>query len=114
LAYFCPSASKDSVQLRERLKRKALHLARPFEEVTEDGTLVFGVLESVPSLDSLTGVSSEEYTIVNGEFLTSWQLALQLVKDQPELTKKARIVETYPDGMVVESTPLRDCLKPKT
>lgn len=112
--YFCSSASKDRVQLRERLKRKAKRLARPFDEVTEDGTLVFGVLESVPSSDSLTGVSSEEYTIENGEFLTSWQLALQLVKNQPELTKKARIVETYPDGMMVETTPLRNCLNPKT
>jgi uncharacterized protein len=112
--YFCSSASKDRVQLRERLKRKARRLARPFDEVTEDGTLVFGVLESVPSFDSLTGVSSEEYAIENGEFLTSWQLALQLVKNQPELATKARIVESYPDGMVVEITPLRDCLKPKT
>jgi pyruvate formate-lyase activating enzyme-like uncharacterized protein len=111
--YFCSSASKDRVQLRERLKRKARRLARPFDEVTEDGTLVFGVLESVPSFDSLTGVSSEEYAIKNGEFLTSWQLALKLVENQPELTKKARIVETYPDGMVVEITPLRG-LKPKT
>ena len=112
--YFCSSGSKDSVQLRERLKRKARRLARPFDEVTEDGTLVFGVLESVPSFDSLLGVSSDEYAIENGNFLTSWQLALQLVKNQPELTEKARIIETYPDGMVVETTPLLHCLKPKT
>jgi pyruvate formate-lyase activating enzyme-like uncharacterized protein len=112
--YFCSSSSKDSVQLRERLKRKARRVARPFDEVTDDGTLVFGVLGSVPSFEHLKGISSQEYVVVNGEFLTSWQLALQLLKDHPQLTQKARVVETYPDGMVVEITPLGDCFKQKT
>ncbi len=112
--YFCSSSSKDRIQLRERLKRKARRMARPFDEVTEDGTLVFGVLESVPSLEQLNGVSSKQYEVVNGEFITSWQVALQLAKNHPQLAKKARVVETYPDGMVVETTPLRNCIKPKT
>jgi pyruvate formate-lyase activating enzyme-like uncharacterized protein len=112
--YFCSSSSKDRVQLRERLKRKARRLARPFDEVTDDGTLVFGVLEPVPSCEHLKGISSKEYVVVNGEFVTSWQLALQLVKNHPQLAEKARVVETYPDGMVVETTPLRDCFKQKT
>jgi uncharacterized protein len=112
--YFCSSSSKDRIQLRERLKRKARRLARPFDEVTDDGTLVFGVLETVPSFEHLKGISSKEYAVVNGEFITSWQLALQLVKNHPQLKQKARVVETYPDGMVVESTPLGDCFKQKT
>jgi uncharacterized protein len=112
--YFCSSSSKDRVQLRERLKRKARRMARPFQEVTEDGTLVFGVLESVPSFEQLKGISSNQYEVVNGEFLTSRQLASQLVKNNPQLTENARVVETYPDGMVVETIPLRDCLKQKT
>jgi uncharacterized protein len=112
--YFCSSSSKDRVQLRERLKRKARRVARPFDEVTDDGTIVFGVLESLPSFEHLKGISSKEYVVVNGEFITSWQLALQLVKNYPQLIEKARVVETYPDGMVVEITPLRDCLKQKT
>jgi len=112
--YFCSSSSKDKVQLRERLKRKARHIARPFDEVTDDGTLVFGVLGSMPSFEHLKGISSKEYVVVNGEFLTSWQLALQLTENYPHLKEKARVVETYPDGMVVESTPLGDCFKQKT
>jgi hypothetical protein len=112
--YFCPSASKDSVQLRERYKRKARRLARPFDEVTQDGTLVFGIVESVPSFDCLTGLSRDDYAIVNGELHISWQLARQLAKKNPVLAEAARVVETYPDGTVVEVTPLRYCLKPKT
>jgi pyruvate formate-lyase activating enzyme-like uncharacterized protein len=112
--YFCSSSSKDKVQLRERLKRKARRIARPFDEVTDDGTLVFGVLGSMPSFEHLKGISSKEYVVVNGEFLTSWQLALQLTENYPHLKEKARVVETYPDGMVVESTPLGDCFKQKT
>ncbi|MGZ7129924.1 MAG: radical SAM protein [Halobacteriota archaeon] len=112
--YFCSSASKDRVQLRERLKRKARRLARPFDEVTDDGTLVFGVLQSMPSLKHLRGVSSKEYMVIDGEFLTSWQLALKLATNHRQLAENARIVETYPDGMTVETTPLRDCYKPKT
>jgi uncharacterized protein len=112
--YFCSSSSKDKVQLKERLKRKARRIARPFDEVTDDGTLVYGVLGSVPSFEHLKGISSNEYEVVNGEFLTSWQLALQLAENHPHLKEKARVVETYPDGMVVESTPLDDCFKQKT
>jgi len=112
--YFCPSASKDGVQLRERFKRKARGLARPFDEITQDGTLVFGVLQSVPSFDRLAGISIHNYAIVNGELHVSWQLALQLAKKNPELAAAARIVETHPDGTVVEVTPLSYYLKPKT
>jgi hypothetical protein len=111
--YFCSSSSKDRVQLRERLKRKARRIARPFDEVTDDGTLVFGVLQSMPSIEHLRGVSSKEYMVINGEFFTSWQLALKLATNHPQLAEHACVVETYPDGMTVETTPLRDCFKPK-
>ena len=114
LAHFCSSASKDSVQLRERLKRKAQRLALPFQEVTEDGTLVYGILESGGSHSSLANLSSDKFEVVNGTLLTSWRLALELAINQPELADKARIVESYPDGMVVEVTPLSGRLKPKT
>jgi hypothetical protein len=58
------------------------------------------------NLGNLASILSEEYAIIDGVFLTPWQLAVQLVQNQPALAEKARIVETYPDGMVVEVTPL--------
>ncbi|HYA32710.1 MAG TPA: radical SAM protein [Candidatus Bathyarchaeia archaeon] len=112
--YFCSSASKDRVQLRERFKRKARRLARPFDEVTEDGTLVFGVVESMQRDDYPADISDEDYMVVNGDMFTSWQLTFALAKNHPELAKKARVVEMLPDGTVIEVTPLSSCLKPKT
>jgi len=42
--HFCSSPYKDAIQLMQRFRRRAERTARPFEEQTEEGTLVFGVL----------------------------------------------------------------------
>jgi pyruvate formate-lyase activating enzyme-like uncharacterized protein len=43
--HFCSSPYKDAIQLMQRFRRRASRTARPFEEQTEEGTLVFGVLK---------------------------------------------------------------------
>ncbi|HEX2067029.1 MAG TPA: radical SAM protein, partial [Candidatus Thermoplasmatota archaeon] len=43
--HFCSSPYKDAIQLMQRFRRRASRTARPFEEQTEEGTLVFGVLQ---------------------------------------------------------------------
>ncbi|NPA47390.1 MAG: radical SAM protein, partial [Thermococci archaeon] len=43
--HLCTSRLKDAVQLRNRLRRMAENVARPYMDVTEDGTLIFGVAE---------------------------------------------------------------------
>jgi len=108
--HWCSSAFKDSVQLRERLKRIARNTARPFEELTGDGTVIYGVCE--PEEGSIDAAGSffrerfgpESFAACDGRIETAWWL---LAKHADELGGKKYVVERYPDGgMVVEVTPL--------
>lgn len=108
--HWCSSAFKDSVQLRERLKRIAENTARPFDEITSDGTIVYGVFEPAPAS---TGTSAtfiterfepDSYVIFPDRVEMAWWL---LEKHADELDGKKYIIERYPNGgMVVEMTPL--------
>jgi hypothetical protein len=44
--HYCSSGYKDGWQLRTRIKRRAATIARAYDQVTEDGTLVKGVIEA--------------------------------------------------------------------
>jgi len=46
--HYCPSSLKDRVQLRNRLKRRAKNVAKPYEGITDDGLLVKGVAYDLP------------------------------------------------------------------
>jgi hypothetical protein len=108
--HWCSSAFKDSVQLRERLKRIAHNTARPFDEITPDGTIVYGVLE--PPLGEkmvCTQFCEEEFEpgsfeIFGDRIEMAWWL---LEKNSPDLPGNKCVVERYPNGgMVVEVTPI--------
>ncbi len=103
--HFCSSVFKDSVQLRERLKRIAANTARPFEEVTDDGTVVYGVLEPEGAVDGfLEGLDDDEYAVFEGRIEMAWWV---LTEHGAGLPGKKYVVERYPNGgMVVEVTPL--------
>jgi len=103
--YWCSSRSKDAVQLRERLKRIAARTARPFDEVTGDGTILYGVLEAdgPPAPDRL-GLGEGDYQVCDGRIELSWRALRRRAKRLPG---KKYIVERYPNrGVVVEVTPL--------
>lgn len=108
--HWCSSGFKDSVQLRERLKRIAQNTARPFDEITDDGTIVYGVLEPLPEQhEAVTGFCNERlepdsFEIRDGHIEMAWWL---LEKYAGELPGTRYVIERYPNrGMVVEMTPL--------
>jgi len=57
--HLCTAKLKDAVQLKNRLRRMARNVARPYMEVTEDGTLRFGIAE-YDDLDGLYEFLVEE------------------------------------------------------
>ncbi|OPY26624.1 MAG: Radical SAM superfamily protein [Methanocella sp. PtaU1.Bin125] len=107
---YCSSRFKDAVQLRERLKRTASNVARPFDEVTADGTLVYGeitgdvddALQSLRRLD----IPEDMYRREGDRIEMAWWL-LDEAGDDIAGTGKS-IVERYPlkDGLIVERIPL--------
>lgn len=99
--HWCSSVFKDSVQLRERLKRIARNTARDFDEITEDGTVVYGVWE--PSGQDIP-LDQDLYEEVGEQLHMAWWL---LAEHAERLQGTKYVVERYPNGgMVVEVTPL--------
>lgn len=108
--HWCSSSFKDSVQLRERLKRIAKNTARPFDEITDDGTIVYGVVEPAGGdQESCRRYCAEEmeagqYADLGDRIETAWWL---LAKAKDHLPGKKYVIERYPGGgIVVEVTPL--------
>jgi hypothetical protein len=97
---------KDAAQHRRRLKRMARNLRRPFDEVTDDGTLVYGKTWVTEADLQALGVPEEYYTVKSEHVEVAWWLLEEMIEegDIPE----GEIVEQYPtvDGTVVERTPL--------
>jgi len=60
--HFCPSRFKDSVQLRERIKRTARNVHWSGEIVTDEGTLLKGVIED-GNIQRIYEELSERYSI---------------------------------------------------
>lgn len=107
---YCSSRFKDAVQLRERLKRTAANVARPFDEVTDDGTIICGeitgdldgALKLIEDMEIPAGMYRRD-----GDVLAIAWWILDEIKDDLPGTGKS-IVERYPlkDGLVVERIPL--------
>ena len=108
--HFCSSTFKDGVQLRRRLIRRAEHTAKPYQQVTEDGTLVrgylyakdLGVAES--ELRSM-GVPEDMYEVLQDRI----EVAPWILEDIADsVGYRCYLSEQYPtaDGLEVERTPL--------
>ena len=111
--HYCTSGFKDGGQLRARIRRRAENVARPWDVVTEDGTLVKGVVEGEGLADLMRELSEThrvpaELMGVDGPRRRLEIAPWVLEEIAPRLGRPAYIVEEYPtaDALEVERTPL--------
>ncbi|AGB01853.1 radical SAM protein [Methanoregula formicica] len=108
--HWCSSGFKDSVQLRERLKRIAENTARPFDEITDDGTIVYGIVEpEVGEREAVLQFCRERLDPDSfEESADGIEMAWWLLEEHKDgMPGKKCVIERYPNrGMVVEMTPL--------
>ncbi len=116
--HFCSSPYKDAIQLMQRLRRRAGNVARPFEEQTEEGTLVYGVLhpsdgrpgELAERLREEYEVPAEWIVVQDGRVETAPSVAEVLAEEGQfeELAVEGWLSEVYPtaDRLEVERVPL--------
>jgi pyruvate formate-lyase activating enzyme-like uncharacterized protein len=104
--YFCTSVFKDAAQHRNRLKRMAENVRRPFDDVTDDGTLVYGKTWVGEAELRALGVPEEFYTVKSNHVEIAWWLLEEMIEEGD--LDRGEVVEQYPtvDGTVVERTPL--------
>ncbi len=109
--HFCSSPYKDAIQLRERLKRRAAIVKRPFEALTDDATLMRGVIEC-PDPEGLLDEIVESFevprdllAVVDGKLYLEPELLEEIAEDVPY---PCYLSEVYPtaDELEVERTPL--------
>jgi pyruvate formate-lyase activating enzyme-like uncharacterized protein len=114
--HFCSSTYKDAVQLRERLIRIAENTARVFDEITDEGTIVYGhiICDDEQSAMELArtvleqGIEKEAIQIIDCSIETSWGILEQIADDIRDFTKEMFIIERYPfeHGLIVEKIPI--------
>jgi len=111
-AHFCPSRFKDAVQLRERLLRRANKTARPFDYVSEEGTIIHGIIEgdcraALQILGDLA-VPEDMYSCRVGRIDIAAPILEDITKELKSVKCVLSIIEKYPfeDGLVVERIPL--------
>jgi pyruvate formate-lyase activating enzyme-like uncharacterized protein len=116
--HYCSSSFKDASQLRNRIMRRAKSIAKDFEVITEEGTILKGVIYSKNmSLSNLIVLLKSEFNLDNINFFINKEKErielniLFLEKIAPILKKKdikCYIIEEYPtaDSLEVEKIPL--------
>ena len=116
--HYCSVSFKDGVQLKNRIIRRAKHIATPYDVITKEGTLIKGVIyPSDRSLESLLSMLQKTNKIPSRLLHLDYEkerieiAAWMLEKIGPQLTKQGYhcfIIEEYPtaDKLEVERIPV--------
>ncbi len=104
--HYCPARLKGGVQLRNRLLRRAKNVAKPYENITEEGLFLKGVItfEKEDNLNLLYSIIrkhnfSDELIYFNLEKLrieTSIEIAKKIAEEAKKKGFKVGILEEYP------------------
>ncbi len=111
--HYCTSGYKDAWQLRTRIKRRAQNVAHAWDVVTDDGTLVKGVIEG-DGLDGLLVDLARRHRVpedLMGLDVSRHRIEIApwiLEEIAPRLGRPSFVVEEYPtaDALEVERTRL--------
>ena len=116
--HYCSSSFKDGIQLKNRIKRRAKNISKPYEVITDEGTILKGIIPLKDySLSQVKAFILKEINISRDKIyfnkkknrleLPIWILE-KIVKDLKQRGLDCFIVEEYPtaDGLEVERIPL--------
>lgn len=107
VVHYCSSSFKDGVQMRRRLMRRARNIKRDYEELTEDATLILGIVEG-DDLEEIYRYLKEKYDIP--ENLISVNYMRRRVELSPYILEE--IAEEIPwEAYEVEEYPTWDRLQ---
>ncbi|OUJ19234.1 Pyruvate formate-lyase activating enzyme family protein [Methanonatronarchaeum thermophilum] len=101
--HFCTSNYKDSIQLRKRLQRTAKQKAKPYDEITKDGTLIRAIITGKPPKQTKK-ILKTQYNVPKNKIgqhkqktETAWWIADQIhIELQTKHQLKTDIIEIYP------------------
>lgn len=120
--HFCSSGFKDGVQLRQRLLRRAERRAAGFARPTDDGTVVFGIVEATAhgSLPQLAAKVARLARLAPDDYRFDFRRrrveldAEALRRVAGALREPAFVIEEYPtaDALEVEREPLNGAAFP--
>jgi pyruvate formate-lyase activating enzyme-like uncharacterized protein len=112
--HYCSSSFKDATQLRNRIKRRAKNVARLYDVITDEGTLLKGVIYvKNMSLSKLCNLLKKKFNVQNNQLFVNKEkkriemniLILQKIASNIKRQNiECFIVEEYPtaDGLEVE------------
>ena len=116
--HYCPIYLKDSVQLKNRLLRRAKNVAKPYDEITEEGLLIKGIFFPSPNINTapLSTLKSkiqaefeipDEMISINQEkkcIETAWWILEEIAAELKKKGFKCYISEIYPTVDELETT----------
>ena len=117
--HYCPLTLKDGTQLRNRFLRRAKNVAKPFEQITNEGLLVKGVIKPAAGMSlrdalkivvTMPGVSEQEVWVNESreQIETAAALVQRLARKLKAEGLHIGIAEEYPivNRFQVSFTPL--------